>query len=104
MRPKSIGTVGCRELGPCWRLLLKPNLDKRILLELYRSFSCDQVAGFGVSSPFSLSPPPKPPVSLHRAACLLFIIFATLWLVLTHDISLVSVQTERVVRPWIQKM
>lgn len=38
------------------------------------------------------------------AACLLFIIFATLWLVLTHDISLVSVQTERVVRPWIQKM
>lgn len=28
LRPKSISTVGCRGLGPCWRLLLQPNLDK----------------------------------------------------------------------------
>lgn len=62
------------------------------------------VAEFGISFPFNLPPLPKALASLHMAACLLFIISVTLWLVLTHDISLVSVQTERVVRHWIQKM
>lgn len=104
LRPKSLSAVGCRELSPCWRIFLQPDLHKRVPLEFNRSSHCDYVAGFGVSSPFNLPPLPKTPVSLHMAACLLFIIFATLWLVLTHDISLVSVQTERVVRPWIQKM
>lgn len=60
------------------------------------------LAGFLTS--FSLLPLPRAPASLHMAAHLLFIISVTLWLVLTHDISLVSVQTERVVHHWIQKM
>lgn len=50
------------------------------------------LAGFLTS--FSLPPLPRAPASLHMAAHLLFIISVTLWLVLTHDISLVSVQTE----------
>lgn len=73
-------------------------------MKFNRSFSCVMVAEFGISSPLNLPPLPKALASLHMAACLLFIISVTLWLVLTHDISLVSVQTERVVRHWIQKM
>lgn len=63
-----------------------------------------RVAEFGVSFPFHLPSLPKALAPLHMAACLLFIISVTLWLVLTHDISLVTVQTERVVCHWIQKM
>lgn len=51
----------------------------------------------GFLTTFSLPPLPQAPALLRMAAHLLFIISVTLWLVLTHDISLVSVQTERVV-------